>query len=77
MPFRYGGHAVDGGAFTIMRFPETDLPDVVYMQYLTGAHYIDKPEEVQRYAAAMERLSVAGTRPDRTAELLGDMLEAL
>jgi hypothetical protein len=77
LPFRYGGHAVDGGAFTIMRFPETDLPDVVYMQYLTGAHYIDKPEEVQRYAAVMERLSVAGTSPDRTEELLGDMLKEL
>jgi hypothetical protein len=77
MPFRYGGHAADGGAFTIMRFPETDLPDVVYMEYLTGAHYIDKPEEVERYAAVMERLSVAGTSPDRTREILSDMLKEI
>jgi transcriptional regulator with XRE-family HTH domain len=77
MPFRYGGHAADGGAFTIMRFPETDLPDVVYMEYLTGAHYIDKPEEVERYAAVMERLSVAGTSPDRTREILSGMLKEI
>jgi len=77
MPFRYGGHAAEGGAFTIMRFPETDLPDVVYMEYLTGAHYIDKPEEVERYAAVMERLSVAGTSPDRTREILSGMLKDL
>jgi transcriptional regulator with XRE-family HTH domain len=77
MPFRYGGHAADGGAFTIMRFPETDLPDVVYMEYLTGAHYIDKPEEVERYAAVMERLSVAGTSPDRTREILAGMLKEI
>jgi transcriptional regulator with XRE-family HTH domain len=77
MPFRYGGHAADGGAFTIMRFPETDLPDVVYMEYLTGAHYIDKPEEVERYAAVMERLSVAGTSPDRTREILTGMLKEI
>jgi hypothetical protein len=75
MPFRYGGHAADGGAFTIMRFPETDLPDVVYMEYLTGAHYIDKPDEVERYAAVMERLSVAGTSPDRTREILTELLK--
>ena len=75
MPFRYGGHAAEAGAFTIMRFPETDLPDVVYMEYLTGAHYIDKPEEVERYAAVMERLSVAGTSPDRTREILTGMLK--
>jgi transcriptional regulator with XRE-family HTH domain len=77
MPFRYGGHAAEAGAFTIMRFPETDLPDVVYMEYLTGAHYIDKPEEVERYAAVMERLSVAGTSPDRTREILSGMLKEI
>jgi hypothetical protein len=49
-------------------------PDEVYMEYLTGAHYIDKPEEVERYAAVMERLSVAGTSPDRTREILTGML---
>jgi transcriptional regulator with XRE-family HTH domain len=77
MPFRYGGHAAEGGTFTIMRFPETDLPDIVYMEYLTGAHYIDKPEEVERYAAVMERLSVAGTSPDRTREILAGILKEI
>jgi hypothetical protein len=77
MPFRYGGHAAEGGAFTIMRFPETDLPDIVYMEYLTGAHYIDKPEDVERYAAVMERLSVAGTSPDRTREILAGILKEI
>jgi hypothetical protein len=70
MPFRYGGHAANGGAFTIMRFPQAHLPDVVYLEYLTGAHFIDKPEEVDHYAAVMERLSVAGTSPNRTRDIL-------
>ncbi len=77
MPFRYGGHAAEGGAFTIMRFPEADLPDIVYMEYLTGALYLDKPDEVERYAAVMERLSVAGTSPDRTREILAAMLKEI
>ena len=77
MPFKYGGHAAEGGPFMIMRFPETDLPDIVYMEYLTGAHYIDKEEEVERYAAVMERLSVAGTSPDRTREILAGMLKEI
>jgi hypothetical protein len=77
MPFRYGGHAAEGGTFTIMRFPEADLPDMVYMEYLTGALYLDKPEEVERYAAVMERLSVAGTPPDRTREILASMLKEI
>jgi transcriptional regulator with XRE-family HTH domain len=77
MPFKYGGHAAEGGAFTIMRFPEADLPDMVYVEYLTGALYLDKPDEVERYAAVMERLSVAGTSPDRTREILADMLKEI
>ena len=77
MPFKYGGHGAEGGAFTIMRFPEADLPDMVYMEYLTGAHYIDKPEEVEVYAAVMERLSVAGTSPEKTKDILADILKEL
>lgn len=77
MPFRYGGHAAEGGAFTIMRFPEADLPDMVYMEYLTGAHYVDKPEDVEIYAAVMERLSVAGTSPEKTRDMLNDILKEI
>jgi hypothetical protein len=77
MPFKYGGHGAEGGAFTIMRFPEADLPDMVYMEYLTGAHYIDKPEEVETYAAVMERLSVAGTSPEKTRDILADILKEI
>jgi transcriptional regulator with XRE-family HTH domain len=77
MPFKYGGHAAEGGAFTIMRFPEADLPDMVYMEYLTGAHYVDKPEDVEVYAAVMERLSVAGTSPERTRDILNEILKEI
>ena len=77
MPFKYGGHAAEGGAFHIMRFPEADLPDMVYVEYLTGALYIEKPEEVERYAAVMERLSVAGTSPERTREVLAGLLKEI
>jgi len=50
-----------------MRFPETDLPDVVYMEYLTGAHYIDKPEEVERLRSGDGTPFGRGhvTRPDQ------------
>ncbi|HUN33234.1 MAG TPA: helix-turn-helix transcriptional regulator [Trebonia sp.] len=77
MPFKYGGHAAEGGAFTIMRFPEADLPDMVYMEYLTGAHYVDKAEDVEVYAAVMERLSVAGTSPERTRDILNEILKEI
>ena len=76
-PFRAGGHAAEAGAFTIMRFPEEDLPDVVYLEQLTSALYLDKREDVERYSEVMERLSVESEPPERTADLLRDMLRDL
>src|SRR5215813_8783203 len=75
VPFRSGGHAAEAGAFTIMRFPEVDLPDVVYLEHLTSALYLDKREDVEKYTEVMERLSVEGESPERTTEILSGMLE--
>ncbi len=47
------------------------------MEYLTGALYLDKPDEVERYAAVMERLSVAGTPPEKTREMLAAILKEI
>jgi hypothetical protein len=75
VPFRSGGHAAEAGAFTIMRFPEVDLPDVVYLEHLTSALYLDKREDVEKYTEVMERLSVEGESPERTIEILSGTLE--
>lgn len=70
IPFRAGGHAGVGGAFTLLRFAEEDLPDVVYVEQLTSALYLDKRDDVDQYMAAMERLSVQASPPDDTPEIL-------
>ncbi|MGC5015421.1 helix-turn-helix domain-containing protein [Streptosporangium sp. DT93] len=58
MPFEHGGHAAAGGPFSILRFPERDLPDVVYMEQLTSALYLDKRDETDHYMRVMDRLCV-------------------
>ena len=75
VPFRSGGHAAEAGAFTVMRFPEVDLPDVVYLEHLTSALYLDTREDVEKYTEVMERLSVEGESPERTIDILSGMLE--
>lgn len=70
MPFSFGGHSAEGGAFSILRFPDTDLPDVVYVEQLASALYLDKREDVDRYTEVMERLCAVSTTPDETIELL-------
>lgn len=75
VPFRSGGHAAESGAFIILRFPEADLPDVVYLEQLTSALYLDKRDDVEKYAEVMERLSVESEPPERTVKILSGMLE--
>jgi hypothetical protein len=58
MPFQYGGHAAAGGPFSILRFDEPDLPDVVFLEQLTSAVYLDRFEDVERYLAVMDLLVV-------------------
>ncbi|GAA4992951.1 helix-turn-helix domain-containing protein [Kitasatospora paranensis] len=75
MPFRFGAHAGESGAFSILRFPEQDLADVVYLEQLTTALYLDKRDDVDAYIQVMERLCVDSLTPDRTVELLASILK--
>ncbi|MFE2728647.1 helix-turn-helix domain-containing protein [Kitasatospora sp. NPDC059327] len=75
MPFRFGAHAGESGAFTILRFPEQDLADVVYLEQLTSALYLDKRDDVDAYIQVMERLCVDSLTPERTIDLLGSILK--
>ncbi|WP_438819677.1 helix-turn-helix domain-containing protein [Micromonospora globispora] len=75
VPFEAGGHAAAGGAFTILRFGDQDLPDIVYIEQLTSAIYLDKREDLDYYAVAMERLCVEAEPPERTPEILGRILD--
>ncbi|WP_248965372.1 helix-turn-helix domain-containing protein [Sphaerisporangium perillae] len=70
MPFSFGGHSAEGGAFSILRFEDSELPDVVYVEQLASALYLDKREEVDRYSEVMERLCAVSTTPDDTVEIL-------
>ncbi|MFY1614913.1 helix-turn-helix domain-containing protein [Micromonospora sp. WMMD736] len=75
IPFAAGGHAAAGGAFTILRFGDQELPDIVYIEQLTSALYLDKRDDLDYYAVAMERLCVEAEPPERTPEILGRLLE--
>jgi hypothetical protein len=77
MPFDFGGHSAEGGAFSILRFPDQDLPDVVYVEQLASALYLDKREDVDRYTEVMERLCAVSTTPDETVSLLNKIRDEI
>jgi Domain of unknown function (DUF5753) len=69
-PFAGGGHPAAGGGFTILRFAAPDLPDIVYLEQLTSALYLDKRADVDHYAVVMDRLCAQIDPPERSASIL-------
>ncbi|TDB89115.1 helix-turn-helix transcriptional regulator [Actinomadura sp. 7K534] len=77
LPFSVGGHAAEGGPMTLLRFAEPDLPDVVYLEQLTGALYPDRASDIIRYRDVLNRLGVQAEPPTRTLAMLHDILDSL
>jgi transcriptional regulator with XRE-family HTH domain len=75
LPFHVGGHSAAGGAFSILRFPDQELPDIVYVEQLSSALYLDKRDDVELYVDAMERLCVEADRPERAPDTLRRILK--
>jgi transcriptional regulator with XRE-family HTH domain len=75
MPFSQGGHPAAGGSFTILRFAEPDLPDIVYIEQLTGALYLDRRDEADNYMEVMNRLSAEAETPADSVDLLRDIIK--
>jgi len=70
VPFARGGHAGASGSFAILRFEEQYLPDVVYMEQLTGAVYLEQRSDVEHYLAVMDQLSSEALTPDATKRFI-------
>jgi transcriptional regulator with XRE-family HTH domain len=75
MPFGFGGHSGESGAFTILSFPDTDLSDVVYLEQLSSALYLDKREDVAQYEQALKELQQDSPGPDESRDLLRGLLQ--
>jgi transcriptional regulator with XRE-family HTH domain len=76
-PLSYGGHPAAGGPFTLLRFAQPDLPDIVYLEQLTSALYLDKRSDVEHYALVMDRLVAQVEPPNRTAAILSKIRSEL
>jgi transcriptional regulator with XRE-family HTH domain len=74
LPLQFGSHAAAGGPFSILRFSDSDLADVVYVEQLMSSLYFDKVEHVDRYTEVLNRLSVESLTPDDTVVFLTGML---
>ena len=74
VPFDVGPHSAAGGPFTILRFSEPDVPDVVYLEQLNSAVYLDQPDDVVSYMTVMNQLCVQAETGAASRAILSDVL---
>jgi transcriptional regulator with XRE-family HTH domain len=70
LPFRTGGHPAAGGTISFLRFSEDDLPDIVYLEQLISAVYVEKPDDIAHYWRVLNRVGMQAEQPGATLEVL-------
>ena len=75
IPFAAGWHPALYGMFWVFRFPDVEMPDIVYSEGLTGAYYMNKPAETTAYIEAADRMCAQAASPDQTITLFRDTLK--
>jgi transcriptional regulator with XRE-family HTH domain len=73
IPFGGGGHAAAGGSFALLRFAEPELPDIVYIEQLTSALYLDDRQDIDHYREVMNDLSTEALTPDGTTQFIAEI----
>lgn len=74
IPFDRGAHSAAGGPFSILRFPAMDVPDVVFLEQLDSAVYLEDPAQVTAYLKVMDQLVLEAATPEASRELLHALL---
>ncbi|TKA09221.1 helix-turn-helix domain-containing protein [Actinacidiphila oryziradicis] len=75
--FAAGHHSGAHGPVALFRFDAPELPDMVYLEYLTGAVYLDERVEVASHYEAMDQIAALAAPAQRTKEILKDFRKEL
>ncbi|MFC9972866.1 helix-turn-helix domain-containing protein [Spirillospora sp. NPDC127200] len=75
LPFSAGAHAAPSGTFALMEFPERHMPDVVYLDGLTSALYIEDDMQVHTYSLAFNQLAMSALGVDETRSLITELAD--
>ncbi|MFE5207142.1 helix-turn-helix domain-containing protein [Streptomyces sp. NPDC056600] len=73
--FASGPHPGAYAPFSLFRFAEPELPDMVFTEYLTGALYLDSRNEVAAHLEALDHMTARAASTERTRALLREYRE--
>jgi transcriptional regulator with XRE-family HTH domain len=70
LPDEIGAHIGMDGAYTILTFPEADEPEVMYVEYMTGALQIESPQELAEAKLVLQRLRSHALSPAESVSMI-------
>ncbi|MFJ8463916.1 helix-turn-helix domain-containing protein [Streptomyces swartbergensis] len=73
--FKDGPHPGTYAPFSLFRFAEPELPDMVFTEYLTGALYLDSRKEVSAHLEVLDHMTAGAASTQRTEKLLREYRE--
>ncbi|CAL9606935.1 helix-turn-helix domain-containing protein [Streptomyces sp. enrichment culture] len=73
--FASGPHPGTYAPFSLFRFAEPELPDMVFTEYLTGALYLDSRAEVSAHLEVLDHVTAHAASAQRTRKLLREYRE--
>ncbi|MFE2424485.1 helix-turn-helix domain-containing protein [Streptomyces hokutonensis] len=73
--FENGPHPGTYAPFSLFRFAEPELPDMVFTEYLTGALYLDSRTEVSAHLEVLDHMTAHAASAQRTKKILRDYRE--
>jgi transcriptional regulator with XRE-family HTH domain len=73
LPYAAGAHPAMLGSFTVMKFPDPADRDIVYIEAETGALYLEKPDDVNRYSLMIDYLRAQALGPAESRALIAQL----
>lgn len=77
LPLRAGEHGALTGSFSIVGFPTPSDMDVVYLENMISAVYLEEAQEVRSYEGVFDYLRAAALSPNDSRAMLVEVLEDL
>ena len=77
VPFSAGAHPAMDGAFKLLSFRDPTDPNIVYLEYHTGALYLEKRDDVTRYSLMFDHLRAAALSADASRDNMARAAEEL
>ncbi|MEV8551625.1 helix-turn-helix transcriptional regulator [Streptomyces glaucescens] len=75
IPFQMGAHPGVSGQYAILEFPDAADSSVVYIEGVTSDLYLEKAQDVQKYAVMYEHLRAQALNVEQTREFIAEVVK--